>query len=395
MHALHVSLLVIAWLIALAWLAKLIESLRGATTIPNLLAPEYDVSPEGCPSIVVIVPGRNEAASVAECLESLAVQDYRWVRVIAVDDRSTDETGKIMDAAASSYPGRIEVMHIEVLPPGWLGKTHAISMAAQHAIATSQPDYLLFTDADILFEPSALRRSLSEAVASRADHYVVLPTTLVKSRGEGLFMAFIQVMSLWAVRPWRVADPKAMRDAIGVGAFNLVRTEAYVQLGGFEATPMEILEDLTLGRRVKRAGLRQRVAIAPGMVRVHWAAGVRGLVNGMTKNVFAVFRFSSLKLIAAAFGIALLCIAPILFPAFGGGILPAFVVLASATGLYMLSSRTSLISPLYVFGMPLAAAMVIYSMLRSMVVTIGNGGVTWRGTFYPLDQLRKHVEKDF
>jgi hypothetical protein len=156
---------------------------------------------------------------------------------------------------------------------------------------------------------------------------------------------------------------------------------------------MEILEDLTLGRRVKRAGFRQRVAVAPGMVSVHWAAGVQGLVNGMTKNVFAVFRFSPAKLIAAACGIALLCLTPVVSLAFMGGRLPAAIGLAAVSGLYMLSSRTTRISPLYVVGLPVAAVLVIYSMLRSMVITVLNGGVTWRGTFYPLDELRKYVEQ--
>lgn len=395
MHALHVAFLILTWLIALAWLAKLVEATQGLATIPNLLAAAYDVEPEGRPSIVVIVPARNEAPNVAACLDSLLRQDYGRVRIIAVNDRSTDGTGRIMDGIARDHGGQIEVMHVEALPGGWLGKTHAISMAARHAIAIDRPDFLLFTDADILFRSDALRRSLSQAVASSADHFVVLPTTLVKTRGEGLFMAFIQVMSLWAVRPWRVADPKAMRDAIGVGAFNLVRTAAYEQLGGFDATPMEILEDLTLGRRVKRTGLRQRVAVAPGMVSVHWAAGIQGLISGMTKNVFAVFRFSPAKLIAAACGIALLCITPAASLVVAGGRWPAVVALLSAGGLYLLSSRTTQISPIYVMGLPVAASLVIYSMLRSMLVTIWHGGVTWRGTFYPLAELRKHVSTGY
>jgi hypothetical protein len=127
------------------------------------------------------------------------------------------------------------------------------------------------------------------------------------------------------------------------------------------------------------------------MVSVHWAAGVRGLVNGMTKNVFAVFRFNPLQLLAAAFGIAFLCIAPVIFLANRGTRLPAVGALASAVGLYVLWSRTSRISPIYVAGLPLAAALVIYSMLRSMFVTLANGGVTWRGTFYPLTELRKQA----
>ena len=124
-------------------------------------------------------------------------------------------------------------------------------------------------------------------------------------------LAYLQVMSLFAIRLWRVADAKAKRDAVGVGAFNMMRTSAYESLGGFAAVPMAILEDLELGRRVKRAGLRQRVAVAPGMVSVHWAAGMQGIVTGMTKNMFAVFRFRSALLLAACAGMALFCLGPL------------------------------------------------------------------------------------
>jgi GT2 family glycosyltransferase len=394
MRLLHPILIVSAWLVALAWLTKLVEAARGLARVPNLLEREYDVSPAGNPSVTVIVPARNEAANVAACLESLIAQDYGELRILAVDDRSTDRTGAIMDALARVHNTRLEVLSVTHLPANWLGKTHAMAVAARTAIAAHSPDYLLFTDADIIFQPDAIRRSLVNAVATRADHFVVLPTTIVKTRGEGMILAYLQVMSLWAIRTWRVADPKSMRDAIGVGAFNLIRTPAYLQLGGFDATPMEILEDLALGRRVKRAGLRQRVATAPGMVCVHWAAGVEGIVTGMTKNLFAVFRFRPELLLAAAAWIVLFCIAPVGFLAFPGTRIPGLLTLVAVVGLYALSGRSSRISLFYAPTLPVGAVVVVYSMLRSMVITVVRGGVVWRGTFYSLTELRAHSERD-
>lgn len=391
MGAGHWVVAVTSWLIALAWLEKLVEAAAGLGKVPNLLAPEYDVAPVWAVRVVVIVPARNEEENVRACVESLMGQDYAGVRVIAVDDRSTDGTGAILGALAEGHRERLEVLRVEELPAGWLGKPHAMALAARHAMATMAPDYLLFTDADILFRADAVRRAVAYAEASQADHFVLLPTTIAKTWGEAMMLSFLQVMSFWAIRPWRVANPKAKRDAIGVGAFNLMRTEAYQKLGGFEATPMEILEDLTLGRRVKEAGLRQRIAIAPGMVSVHWAAGAWGIVHGMTKNVFAVFRFRPERLLAGAMGMALFCIAPLGMLAVGGMRLAGMVVFASAFGLYRLSSRASRISPLYAALVPVAASLVVYSMLRSMGITVWRGGVTWRGTFYPLAALREHV----
>ena len=390
MHSAHAILIVLAWLIAAAWVYKLLEAAWGLSGVPNLLAPEYDVAPAVSPSLTVIVPARNEAADVATCLESLLSQDYANLHILAVDDRSTDQTGAIMDELALAHPARLEVLHIASLPAGWLGKTHAMALAARQAIATHNPDLLLFTDADILFRRDTVRRALACVTATRADHFVVLPTTVVKTRGEGMLMAYIQTMSLWVVRPWRVPDPRARWDSIGVGAFNLIRTSVYQQLGGFDAMPMEVLEDLTLGRRVKRAGFRQDVAHAPDMVCVHWAAGTFGVVNGMTKNLFAVFHFLPALLLAAAAWIALFSFAPIGFLFLRETRAPALISLASVAGLYVLSSRTSRISALYAALFPIGAALVVYSMLRSMLVTVSRRGVIWRGTFYPLAELRKH-----
>ena len=366
----HGALSIAAWLIALAWLYKLAEAGRGLPSVPNLLEARFDGTPVGNPSVAVIVPARNEAPNVGACLESLVEQDYPNLRVIAVDDRSTDETGAILDRLAA-HSGRLEVMHVTELPKGWLGKTHAMAMAAQQAIAEHDPDYLLFTDGDIVFRRDALRRSLVAAVGSEADHFVVMPTTVARSRGEAMLLSFFQAMSMWGVRTWRVPDPRAKRDAIGVGAFNLIRRDAYQRLGGFDATPMEVLEDLTLGRRVKAAGLRQRVATAPGMVSVHWAEGVAGLVNGLTKNMFAVFRFRPVLLIGAAVWVTLFCFGPLVFLGVSGTRVPGAIALACIAGLYTLSSRTSRISPLNAGLYPVSTALVLYSMmLRSMAVTL-------------------------
>jgi GT2 family glycosyltransferase len=383
------ALQMVAWLIALAWLFRLIAAVRGLPTVPNLLDPEYDRSPAGDPSFAVIVPARNEDAGVAACLQSLIDQDIESLQIIGVDDRSTDQTGVIMGSLAATNPTRLTVLNVSELPSGWLGKTHAMSLAANQAVQSHAPDYLLFTDADIVFAPTILRRALAYAIQAEADHLVVMPTAIAKSWGEAMLLSFMQVMGLWAVRPWRVADPKAKRDAIGVGAFNLIRTAAYRQIGGFDAAPMEILEDISLGRRVKQAGLRQRVAVAPGAITFHWAAGAGGILNGMTKNLFALFHFRPELLLGAAVWFALFSVAPVCFLAPSASRIPALLTLAAVAGLYRLSSQTSRISPWYAIAFPVAATLMIYSMLRSMTVTLKDGGVTWRGTFYPLAQLRK------
>ncbi|HMF52987.1 MAG TPA: glycosyltransferase [Edaphobacter sp.] len=378
-----------AWLIAFGWLWKAVSAARGLRRIPNLLEPEYDREPEGYPAVTVIVPARDEAAALPLCLGSLFAQDYPRMKILAVDDRSVDGTGAIMDAFASQHPDRMTALHVRELPVGWLGKPHAMALAAQHAIAVNRPDYLLFTDADVYFRADAIRRSLSLAVATEADHFVTFPTPLIKSVGEGALLGFLGVMGLWATRPWKASDPKALRDSVGIGAFNLLRTGAYEKLGGFEALRMEILEDLVLARKVKLANLRQRVAIAPAMVSLHWAVGALGVVNVMTKNLFAVFRFRVGLVALAGVGLAALCLGPVAFLFLPQTAFPGTIALAAVLMLYSASARYSKISPWYVLLFPGGAALFLYSLLRSVWITLRDGGVTWRGTFYPLSELRR------
>jgi len=389
------ALRLVAWVLALAWLWKAITAARGLPRIPNLLEPKFDLDPAGAPSIVVIVPARNEEQALPAALASLLAQDYNNLRVIAVDDRSTDSTATIIDTLSSQHPNRLRALHVKELPTGWLGKPHAMALGARHAIAVDHPDYLLFTDADVLFTSPAIRRSLAQAVKTDADHFVTFPTPIVKTIGEGVLLGYLGVMGLWATRPWRASDPNSIRDSIGIGAFNLLRTSAYQQLGGFDALRMEILEDLTLARRVKLAHLKQRVAVAPGMVSLHWASGAVGVVNVMTKNLFAIFRFRIVLVFVSCLGLATLCLGPFFLLALQTTRLPATIAFCSIAALYGLSARHSKISPWFALAFPAGALMFLYSMLRSALTTLRAGGVTWRGTFYPLSELRKNITSLF
>jgi glycosyltransferase involved in cell wall biosynthesis len=385
----HFILPLLAWIVALAWIWKAITAAVFLRRVPDLTSPAHNLTPPNNPSLTVIIPARNESAHIAACLQSLLNQQHPNLQLIAVNDRSTDNTGAIMDALAAQHPDKLTALHITELPTGWLGKTHAMAFAARHTIALHHPDYLLFTDADIYFRPEALRLSLAHAVATQADHFVILPTTLVHSAGEGMVLSYLQIMGLWAVRPWRVSDPQALRDAVGVGAFNLLRTSAYQQIGGYEALRMEIVEDLALGRRVKQAGLRQRIATGPDLVSVHWASGISGILNGLMKNLFAVFRYNSFVALLSCLWFTLFCIAPAAFLAFPRTRTPAIFTFAAVAFLYFLSSRQSKVSPWYAILFPVSATLIVYTIVRSMITTLKNGGVTWRGTFYPLSELRK------
>ena len=376
----------IAWLIAMAWCVRAADLVVNLPEMPDLSQPEWDIAPEGEPSLVVVVPARDEAKHIAATLDALLVADYRDLLIVGVNDRSTDATGEILEEYAGIYAGRVKAIHVAELEDGWLGKTFAMQVAVEQ----SSSDYLLFTDADVLFSPSILRRALAYAEQTGAAHLVVMPTMEVKSRGEGIVLGFFQVLGMWAARPWRVADPKAKRDSIGVGAFNLVRRQALLSLGGLEPQRLVVLEDITLGRRFKAAGLPQRVAFAPLLVLVHWASGARGLMRVMTKNIFSGVNFQPLLMLGACLWIVVFCLVPLAGFAWWPTVIPAALVLCAISVAYRSMGALSRIDARYGWLYPLGALAFMYAMLRSMVVVGWQGGVRWRGTHYPLRELRQH-----
>ena len=390
-HPLQLALTIVGWLIALIWLSKVIAAAFGLPRIPNLVLPRYNITPAGSPSITVIVPARNEAAHIAATLHSLLSQDYPNLQIIAIDDRSTDETGAIIDTIAAEHPEKLRALHVTELPPGWLGKTHAMALAARQA----PTDYLLFTDADVLFHPTSIRVTLANAVATNADHLVLVPTNIIKRWDEAAILGFFQIFCLWAGRPWRIADPKAKRDAIGLGAFNLLRRSAYIEIGGYESLRMEIIEDLGLGRRIKRAGLAQRITFGRGLVSLHWAPGAPGLVSVMTKNLFAAFHFYISLALLWCLWLLTFWVAPAIGLFFGPTQVPAAITLAAVAYAYRLLGRYSGISTWNALFLPFSALVFVFALLRSMLITFKQGGIIWRSTLYPLAELRKNAAPSY
>jgi len=398
MHGLFTTAVIASWIVALAWTQRALSAARNLSRIPNLLqprtksgSPSADLFASPVPRLTVIVPARNEAAAIEATLRSLLAQTIP-LAIVAVDDRSTDQTRTIMDriAAENLAAGKdLSVIHIATLPHGWTGKNYAMARAARQ----SATPWLLFTDGDVLFREDTLERALRYAEGSAVDHLVLLPTLILKTSGERMMSAVFQSLSLLSWRPWKIADPRARRESIGMGAFNLVRSEVYRAIGGFEAAPLEVLEDLRLGYAIKQRGYRQHLVLGRGLIRLHWASGTVGMLHNLTKNIFATFRFRLSLFLAAWFGLFLLCLSP--FPAL---LAPwpirsaALVSLAMVALLYAIASRHyNRIAAAYVFTFPIAVLLVLYAMLRSAFVTLTRRGVVWRGTFYPLQELRRNL----
>ncbi|MGD0467601.1 MAG: glycosyltransferase family 2 protein [Terriglobales bacterium] len=378
-------------ILALAWFSRIVEAAFGMPHVVDIARPEWDrrpATPNGEPKVSIIIPARNEEEDIRSTLVQLLALDYSNYEIIAVNDRSTDRTGQIMDevAASSQAHGLLKVIHISELPSGWLGKTHAMWTAGQQATG----DWLLFTDADVLFKPDSLRRAVAYAETERADHVVLFPRMIMKRPGERMMIAFFQALFVFGHRPWKVADPKA-RDHMGVGAFNLVRRSVYHAVGTYRTLRMEVLDDMKLGKIIKNAGFAQRNVFGEDLISLHWAKGTFGIVNNLTKNFFAVLSFQWPRTVVSIVGLGFLNLGPFLgiWLAHGWARVPYAIALGSLSLIYYGMSARSPIPAYYFFLHPVSTSLFMYTLLRSMVHTLRNDGIVWRGTKYPLEELRK------
>ena len=384
------ALILLNWIVATLWTWRTTSARRNLPKLPDLLKENITVEPAPQPQITIIVPARNEEQAIEQTLRSLLAQQNVSLEILAVDDRSTDSTGEIMDriAAENSVVNKsISVIHIKELPEGWMGKTHAMALAARQATAP----WLLFTDGDILYREDCLSRAVSYA-ERETDHLILFPTLVLKTIGERMMLSAIQVLAFLSQRPWKVADPNN-RESIGIGAFNLIRSDVYCAIGGYEGHRMEVLEDIKLGYQVKQHGFRQRAAFGRDLIRVHWAAGTVGIVRNLTKNIFAVFRFNPAMLLATCIAIAVFCLTPFL-GLFGGWwtVTASILALGSAVEMYRYCERHINGVPIYyLLLLPAATCIIVYMLLRSLIVTLVRQGIVWRGTFYPLAELRKNA----
>lgn len=338
------------------------------------------------PAVSILVAARDEAWGVEACVHSLLALEYPGLEIIAVDDRSTDATGAILDRLAARDP-RLKVVHVTGLPAGWLGKNHAHWLGAGQA----RGELLLFTDADIEFAPTALRDAVSILEAEQLDHLALGPAMTLPGIPLAACIAYFARQFALLLRPWRARDPDS--DAfIGIGAFNLVRAAAYRRAGGHARIALRPDDDIRLGQILKKSGFRQDLRHAPDALRVTWYASVGEFVRGLEKNVLAGLDYRG---VLGLCGLALLLMVemvPWIVLAAGGGVARTAAAAAIATAML------SIAAILHVARAPVAAALLepfaalvfAWACMRSIVLAYVRGGIVWRGTLYRLEDLRRN-----
>lgn len=403
-----------SWAIALTafifivWLIQAFDLCVGVLfKIPTLSARDRTDPPFGgkenlpaaslpLPKVSIIFAARNESERVVEAVRTMLAQDYPDFEVVAVNDRSTDNTLSLLKSLGPN--ARLKILNIESLPvrqteggpSGWLGKTHALYRGYQ--IATGE--WLLFTDADVLFHPKTLRSAVGAALEKRLGHLVLFPKLVFKKWIEAVFAYAFMLAFYRHYRPWQAADP-ASECFIGIGAFNLVKRSAYERAGTHERLALEILDDMKLGQFLKQKGFRQMAMFGEGLIQVRWVEGYLGVVRALEKNAFAGVGYNLFLLALAAVASFVLDVLPFFMIWFLNGV--AFYILLSTLVLIFfvyvsLEVHHRQVLPVFPFH-PIGHLLLFGLMGYSAIKTLVQGGVTWRDTFYPLKEFSKASKK--
>ena len=331
--------------------------------------------------MTVVVAARDEAARIETTVRRLLAQRSVDLRLVVVDDRSADGTGDILRKLAVEDP-RLEVVRVDELPPGWLGKCHALHLGATRAAG----GWLLFTDGDIWLGPDVIARAVRQAEADGADHLTLMPGV---PGATFLGVACQLLFALGIARRAAGVNRDAAGAYLGVGAFNLVRAGTYRAMGGHEPLRMEVVDDIKLGLLVRRAGGRSRVYFAPRDAAADWCPGPWAMVKGLEKNLFANAGYS---LVRAGLGAGL--VGGLWLLGMAGPWTGTVAGVAAGLGLLSLAVpgvaaavrlRMSVLAGVLV---PLAVPVLAVGMANSAWATLRRGGVRWRDTFYPLAALR-------
>lgn len=335
--------------------------------------------------VSVIVPACNEAHTIESGLRSLAGQNYENLEIIVVNDRSTDGTQQVIERVRDEYP-KIQSLEIKSLPSGWLGKPHALQKGAEMATG----EYLIFTDADVQFEETTISRAVTALETENLDHLTLI---FKNSSGGALLNAIVGDIGaglIWLIKPWQ-AKKRNGRFSVGVGAFNMVRGSAYQAVGMHEQVRMQVIDDLFLGKIIKRQGFSQDCLLAQDFLSVPWYPSVGQLVSGLMKNVFAFFNYRLPYVMVGLMGLFFVLLLPYFGVLFGSGPARLFFLLTIAIrcigiGHGMIRSGVEKTAALWLLLTPFITVAII---VRATAISLINGGITWRGSFYPLGELKK------
>ena len=347
--------------------------------------PENTMAPSNSSLVSIILPVRNQANTVSECVASLIGLDYPAKEVIVVDGNSTDGTQKIL----KSFDGKVKLVEEEPLPPGWVGKNWACHLGYKRATG----DLLLFTDGDSVHSRDSLTKTVNFLQDTKADLATLAPAAILRTFWEKLLQPPIFWLIMMFVGGKWVNDDSKPRWALGNGQYMLFRREAYDKVGGHYAVRDKITEDYSLGRLIKAQGLRLRMVTASGSLGVRMYSSLPEIWRGWRKNFYSVsgnhplfravyrlvllFTFLVLPFIVLGYGIYLAPGMPLNIYLLTGVFMAAFLWL----GLIILD-RSIRVNPLYALLLPFAVMVYMGIGIDSTVRGALGLGFSWKGRVY-------------
>jgi len=379
------SLLIDTLLIVQSTLVFLLAGYEYLTLMHFPVLPENTMASSNSSMVSIILPVRNQANTVSECVASLIGLDYPSKEVIVVDGNSTDGTQNIL----KSFGGKIRFVEEEPLPQGWVGKNWACHLGYKQATG----DLLLFTDGDSVHSRDSLTKTVNFLQDSKADLATLAPAAILRTFWEKLLQPPIFWLIMMFVGGKWVNDDSKPRWALGNGQYMLFRREAYDKVGGHYAVRDRITEDYSLGRLIKAQGLRLRMVTASGSLGVRMYSSLPEIWRGWRKNFYSVsgnhplvravyrlvllFTFLVLPFIVLGYGIYLAPGMPLNIYLLTGAFMAVFLWL----GLIILE-RSIRVNPLYGLLLPFAIMVYMGIGIDSTVRGALGLGFSWKGRVY-------------
>jgi len=345
--------------------------------------------PSPPPKATILVPAKDEGRRIADCLRSLLAQDYPDFNVIAVDDRSTDQTGAVMDQLAAADP-RLRIVHIKPgeLPDGWTGKNHALHKGIQ----TADGQWLLLVDSDVIVAPHALRTTIATAEVKRLGMLSLLLKLETHTLAERIVLPLASG-ALAAFFTISLTNAEWSNVAFGNGQFLLIRRTTYDLIGGHRAVREQYCEDIALARLVKDIGDRPRIAFGADLGEVRMYDSLASILRGFARIYFAAGFGSAKRPLIGIASILLACL-PVYAAAAWGLIgvshsAPGALLWLGAASIHFIL-LTAVVTIIYQFVrnpvwpvllFPVAGAFVVYILARSAWMCVTRR-VEWRGTVY-------------
>lgn len=363
-------------IVLVAWITTLIRTILNLSLIPRL----EEGAPTRGPLVSVIIPARNEAASIERTVRAFLAQTWESLEIIVVDDRSSDATGSILRSIAAE-DSRLHLINGVDPPDGWLGKPWALHQGQ----GVARGELLLFVDADIVYEPHAVAAAVAQLRIAGSSMVTLFPRLVMETFWERLAMPYLAVVAYSILPTWLANRTLIPILGVGGGTGNLIRRDHYDAVGGHAALRGAVIDDVATARLLRRNGYRTTVVRASSLTSVRMYEGGRAIVEGFTKNIFAVFHRSYFLTITLGILGLVFHVMPYIWAATGELISVAVVVLITLTRLILFAA---LRYPLHyaVWAHPFMILFWTWLWMRSMWITGVRRQLTWRGRAYDADR---------